>query len=125
MHLKSRFTCINVLFLFILLILAAQSRQPRGDKKRDAEENEHHLLHILKDHEIIPDIIDDAAHADVLEVRIFINQYISFSTLCEVFFFSSKSVLLQSKRCFLFNIFCKCVFFCSKSKGYLCRRGIS
>lgn len=86
MHLKSRFTCINVLFLFVLLILAAQSRQPRGDKKRDAEENEHHLLHILKDHEIIPDIIDDAAHADVLEVRIFINQYISFSTLCEVFF---------------------------------------
>lgn len=87
MHLKSRFTCINVLFLFVLLILAAQSRQFRGDKKRDAEENEHHLLHILKDHEIIPDIIDDAAHADVLEVRIFYKSIYFIFDKCEVVFF--------------------------------------
>lgn len=36
--------------------------------KRDAEENDDHLLNILKYHEIIPDLIDDAPHADVLEV---------------------------------------------------------
>lgn len=42
---------------------------PQNRFKRDAEENEHHLLNILKDHEIIPDIIDDASHADTLEVN--------------------------------------------------------
>lgn len=36
--------------------------------KRDAEENDDHLLNILRDHEIIPDLIDDAPHADILEV---------------------------------------------------------
>lgn len=109
MHLKSRFTCINVLFLFVLLILAAQSRQFRGDKKRDAEENEHHLLHILKDHEIIPDIIDDAAHADVLEVRIFYKSIYLIFDKCEIFFFL-KAFYCKPKD-FLFKIFSKCVFF--------------
>lgn len=41
----------------------------RNGYKRDAEENDDHLLNILKDHEIIPDLIDDAPHADILEVR--------------------------------------------------------
>lgn len=70
MHFHSQFILINVLIL-ALLSTTVSAYRPRGDKKRDAEENEHHLLHILKDHEIIPDIIDDAPHADVLEVRIY------------------------------------------------------
>lgn len=75
MHLNSRFACTNVLILLFVFCIVIESRQLRSDKKRDAEENEHHLLHILKDHEIIPDIIDDAPHADILEVRIFLSSH--------------------------------------------------
>lgn len=57
----------NYLILLILSSLVAKSTA-RNSFKRDAEENDDHLLNILKDHEIIPDLIDDAPHADILEV---------------------------------------------------------
>lgn len=52
----------------IYLIGTVQCLHRYNSQKRDAEENEHHLLNILKDHEIIPDVIDDATHTDLLEV---------------------------------------------------------
>lgn len=57
--------------LFACFLATVESKNPRFSYKRDAEENEHHLLNILKDHEIIPDIIDDATHTDILEVSFF------------------------------------------------------
>lgn len=57
-----------LILLAALCLLAAKSSAHHGFK-RDAEENDDHLLNILKDHEIIPDLIDDAPHADILEVE--------------------------------------------------------
>lgn len=58
---------MKVLFyLYFLMEVESFSQQ-----NQDTDENDHHLLNILKDHEIISDIIDDASHADILEVRIF------------------------------------------------------
>lgn len=58
---------------YLLLLMFAASvnvdGRARYSYKRDAEENDDHLLNILKDHEIIPDLIDDAPHGDILEVR--------------------------------------------------------
>lgn len=66
-----RFHCIFVVNFVIIIYLTAtvESYHRYDNLKRDAEENDHHLLNILKDHEIIPDVIDDASHADLLEVR--------------------------------------------------------
>lgn len=57
-------------FLWLAVFLASMEKlNGRYWPKRDAEENDDHLLNILRDHEIIPDLIDDAPHADVLEVN--------------------------------------------------------
>lgn len=68
---KSLWILSKRFIIFMCLLVTVNSlNQIRSQKhKRDAEENEHHLLNILKDHEIIPDIIDDASHADTLEVN--------------------------------------------------------
>lgn len=67
----------NYLILVILSFSVARATARNGFK-RDAEENDDHLLNILKDHEIITDLIDDAPHADILEVGygddIFVNR---------------------------------------------------
>lgn len=55
---------------FVCFLATVESYHPRFTYKRDAEENEHHILNILKDHDIIPDIIDDATHTDILEVSV-------------------------------------------------------
>lgn len=65
---------MKYLILLILLSLVATSTARHGFK-RDAEENDDHLLNILKDHEIIPDLIDDAPHADILEVNCIVYFY--------------------------------------------------
>lgn len=57
----------SVKFIIFTYLLVAVNSHNRLRHQRDAEENEHHLLNILKDHEVIPDIIDDASHADTLE----------------------------------------------------------
>lgn len=56
----------NYLVVLILSFLVARA----SARKRDAEENDDHLLNILKYHEIITDLIDDAPHADILEVKL-------------------------------------------------------
>lgn len=59
---------LNLLFFYCFLLKADSFSQ----QNQDTEVNEHHLLNILKDHEIIPDIIDAASiapSADILEVR--------------------------------------------------------
>lgn len=58
-------------FFILLVVISVIARAASCNRfKRDAEENDDHLLNILKDHEIIPDLIDDAPHADILEVTI-------------------------------------------------------
>lgn len=62
--------CIRKFVFFVCFLATVESYHPRFTYKRDAEENEHHILNILKDHDIIPDIIDDATHTDILEVSV-------------------------------------------------------
>lgn len=57
----------SVLFLVIFITFVSFTNCLYS-AKRDAEENENHLLNILKYHEIIPDLVDSAPHADILEV---------------------------------------------------------
>lgn len=59
------------IFLFGCVSISNSSHHLHSNQKRDAEENEHHVLNILRDHEIIPDIVDDASHADILKVSLF------------------------------------------------------
>lgn len=73
------------LYLFLLIVssLLSKSRGWRNNGwKRDAEENDDHLLNILKDHEIIPDLIDDAPHADILEVNSITKFYEYWKLYC-------------------------------------------
>lgn len=62
------FKILSLNVVICVYFLVTVNSQNCSRRRRDAEENEHHLLNILKDHEIIPDIIDDASHADTLEV---------------------------------------------------------
>lgn len=80
--------------------LATVNSQNCSRQRRDAEENEHHLLNILKDHEIIPDIIDDASHADTLEViRIHSNfLFLTERSILTYFFF--PSIWIKGGLCF-------------------------
>lgn len=62
------FKILSLNVVICAYFLVTVNSQNCSRQRRDAEENEHHLLNILKYHEIIPDIIDDASHADTLEV---------------------------------------------------------
>lgn len=59
--------CIFVLCIYAVAVVHCKRRH--NLYKRDTEDNEHHLLNILKDHDIIPDILDDATETNLLEVR--------------------------------------------------------
>lgn len=69
-HLDKIKTKYLILVVLLAAVIDSASRtRTRTSFKRDAEENDDHLLNILKYHEIIPDLIDDAPHADILEVQ--------------------------------------------------------
>lgn len=68
-----RFTsniCFNSIKIWYYAHLVIKVTSVYSGLNKDSDENENHLINILKDHEIIPDIIDDAAHADILQVCI-------------------------------------------------------
>lgn len=58
--------CIFVIFIYAFAVV--HCNRQHNIYKRDVEDNDHHLLNILKDHDIIPDILDDATETNVLEV---------------------------------------------------------
>lgn len=62
------FRCILCELVYLFAFIQCNSRHNLYERHTD--ENEQQLLNILKDHDIIPDILDDALETSSLEVYI-------------------------------------------------------
>lgn len=87
------FKILSLNVVICVYFLVTVNSQNCSRQRRDAEENEHHLLNILKFHEIIPDIIDDASHADTLEVMCIHSNFLFNWNAFDNYIFSSPSFL--------------------------------